>query len=279
MWHPNWKLVSEPFVRFALRAWVKGGEPNRWRATQSVAETSLREPTPASVRAITAKDLDVVFQPIVDLSTGVTYAYEALTRCKIEAFRNPEVLFEHAVMSRCCGQLGRAVREVAFDRVPDQPLFVNLHPHELNEAWLVRPDDPLFFHNHGVYLEITESAAFAYWDLCIGVLKEVCSRAGASLVVDDLGAGYSNLKRIVDLEPQVVKLDRALTQGIDENRRQQILVRQVVVLCVELGAKVVAEGIETQSELRALKDAGVHFGQGYYLAKPAFPIPAVHWPF
>ncbi len=225
-----------------------------------------------------ATDLNVVYQPIVSVSDGSVFAYEALCRCKWPEFANPQLLFEHAVAEGCTGQLGRAVREVAFDRVQNATLFVNLHPHELNQHWLVRPDDPLCFHDHDVYLEITESAAFSYYDLCVNVLKEVCSRTGAHLVIDDFGAGYSNLKRIIDLEPDIVKLDRALISGIDASRRQQALVKHVVRLCDELGARVVAEGIETLGELTAVTDSGVHFGQGYLLAKPAFPLPAIQWP-
>jgi EAL domain-containing protein (putative c-di-GMP-specific phosphodiesterase class I) len=243
---------------------------------RSVSGSSLKT---TSVRDLTIGDLDVVFQPIVDLKTGSTFAYEALTRCRWPEFKNPIVLFQHAEAERACGPLGRKIREVAFSRCPDAPLFVNLHPHELSDGWLVRPDDPLFFHDRAVYLEITESAAFSYFGLCAGVLKEICSRGGAYLVVDDLGAGHSNLKRIVDLEPHVVKLDLALIRGIEKSRRQQILVRQVVSLCEELGAKVVAEGIETVEELRAVLDTGAHYGQGYLFAKPAYPIPAAKWPF
>jgi EAL domain-containing protein (putative c-di-GMP-specific phosphodiesterase class I) len=233
----------------------------------------------SSVHDLTVGDIDVVFQPIVDMQTGFTFAYEALTRCRWPEFKNPLVLFQQAEAERACGPLGRKIREVAFGRCPDAPLFVNLHPHELSDGWLVRPDDPLFFHDRAVYLEITESAAFSYFGLCAGVLKEICSRGGAYLVVDDLGAGHSNLKRIVDLEPHVVKLDIALIRGIEKSRRQQILVRQVVSLCEELGAKVVAEGIETEDEARAILDTGAHYGQGYLFAKPAFPIPSARWPF
>jgi EAL domain-containing protein (putative c-di-GMP-specific phosphodiesterase class I) len=233
---------------------------------------------PASVRDITVSDLDVVFQPIVDLSNGLTFAQEALTRCKWPEFENPVTLFAQAQAERCCGSLGRKVREVAFARCTDAPLFVNLHPHELDEGWLVRPDDPLFFHDRPVYLEITESAAFNYFALCLNVLKDICSRSGAFLVVDDFGAGHSNLKRIIDLEPHVVKLDLALIRGIDKSKRQQILVRQVVSLCKELGARVVAEGIETEDELLAVMDSGAHYGQGYLFARPAFPIPKASWP-
>jgi EAL domain-containing protein (putative c-di-GMP-specific phosphodiesterase class I) len=231
----------------------------------------------ALVADLTVDDLDVVFQPIVDLQTGATFAHEALTRCKWPEFKNPLVLFEHAEAEQACGQLGRKIRQVAFARC-SEALFVNVHAHELSDGWLVRPDDPLFFHDQGVYLEITESAAFNYFGLCAGVLKEICSRGGVHLVVDDLGAGYSNLKRIVELEPHVVKLDIALVRGIESSPRQRILVRQVVSLCVELGAKVVAEGIETADELSAVIDSGAHYGQGYFFAKPAYPPPQANWP-
>jgi EAL domain-containing protein (putative c-di-GMP-specific phosphodiesterase class I) len=142
----------------------------------------------------------------------------------------------------------------------------------------VRPDDPVFSHDHDIYLEITESAPITHFHLCVSILREVCSRASAHLVVDDLGAGYSNLKLIADLEPKVVKLDRNLIQNLDRKPRQQNLVKNVVRLCSDLGASVVAEGIETIAELDAVIDSGAHYGQGFLLARPAFPMPKVAWP-
>jgi EAL domain-containing protein (putative c-di-GMP-specific phosphodiesterase class I) len=230
------------------------------------------------VGRIGRQDLDVVFQPIVDLRTGWTVAYEALTRCKWVELQDPVTLFVRASAEGCVGRLGRSIREVAFERCDDAPLFVNIHPGELNEGWLVRPDDPIFFHDRAVYVEITESAAFNYFELCLNVLREISSRGGVYLVVDDLGAGYSNLKRVLDLEPRVVKLDLALVRGIEKSRRQQILVRQVVALCQELGADVVAEGIETLEELKAVRDTGAQMGQGYLFARPAYPVPRSSWP-
>jgi hypothetical protein len=143
---------------------------------------------------------------------------------------------------------------------------------------LVRPDDPIFFHEREVYLEITESAAFTHYDLCMSVLKDVCARAGVHLVVDDYGAGHSNLARILDLNPEIVKLDGALIRGIDKDPRRQIMVRHMVALCTDLGAKVVAECIETVEELKAVADQGVQFAQGYVLARPAFPLPEINFP-
>ena len=252
----------------------------QWTLTHEdrVFADQVRSDPPPSTREIQKEHIDVVFQPIVELDDGAMFAIEALVRCKLPEFKSPPALFARAVEERACGRLGRTIREVAFERCGGVAVFVNIHPDELVSRWLVRPDDPIGFHSHDVYLEVTETAVFEHYDLCVGVLKEICSRAGAKIVVDDLGAGYSNLQRVLDLEPKIVKLDRAFIQDIDQMPRKQVLVRHLVRLCEELGAHVVAEGIETVEELRAVRDQGARFGQGYVLARPAYPIPAVHWP-
>lgn len=230
------------------------------------------------VRGLKAEDLSVVFQPIVDLQKRRIFAYEGLVRTQAEGFASPKELLEAAEEEQAMGRLGRTIREIMMSRAERRALFVNLHPEELSARWLVRPDDPINLHDGLLFLEITEAAAFDYYDLCRGVLREICARTGAHLVVDDFGAGYSNLKRIVDLEPAVVKLDIQLVRGLDQCRRQRLLVSNVVRMCDELGAKVVAEGIETWDELQAVIDAGCHYGQGFLLARPAWPMPECSWP-
>jgi EAL domain-containing protein (putative c-di-GMP-specific phosphodiesterase class I) len=234
---------------------------------------------PVGVRALTISDIGVVFQPIVDVRTGIMFAQEALVRCRRPEYASPLVLFEHAVEESGCGRLGRLIRDVAFATSGDIPLFVNLHPEELSSRWLVQPDDPLCLHNAPVFLEITESAAFTHFDLCRDVLKELCLRTGAILVVDDFGAGHSNLQRLVDLEPAIVKLDLVLVRDIQRYPRKQAVVRHVVNLCNELGARTVAEGIEAVDELTCVRDLGVAYAQGYLLARPAAPPPPITWPF
>jgi EAL domain-containing protein (putative c-di-GMP-specific phosphodiesterase class I) len=226
---------------------------------------------------VKAADLSTVFQPIVRLDTGKLFAYETLVRCRVPGFA-PHTLFERACAEKSTGRLGRMIREIAVPLCGGIPVFVNLHPNELDDRWLVRPDDPIFSHDHDIYLEITESAPLTHFNLCMSVLREVCARTGAHLVIDDLGAGYSNLKLIADLGPRVVKLDRTLVQDLHLKPRQQKLVAMVVRLCVELGAEVVAEGIEHREELLAVRDAGAHFGQGYLLGRPSFPMPEINWP-
>lgn len=245
----------------------------------STGQVSVADGTAAaSVRTLVAADIDVVFQPIVDVEGRKIYAYEALTRCKWPEFKNPALLFERASAEQACGRLGRIVREVTFERGAGHPLFVNVHPDELSARWLVRPDDPLYLHDDKVYIEITESAAFTHYDLCRSVLREMQARGGVFLAVDDLGAGHSNLARVLDLEPNVVKMDRALVTGLHKNRRQQILVEHVVRLCNELKSTVIAEGIETEDELKAAVACGVRYVQGWVFARPAYPLPNAKWP-
>ena len=234
-----------------------------------------RDSMQAMARLVRAPDLSVVFQPIVHFQTLETFAFEALVRCSVPEFQYPPALFDRAVKDECCGRLGRMVREVGVPLCAGHPIFLNLHPLELEERWLVQPDDPMFFHDHDVFLEITESVPMTHFDLCYDVINDVRSRGNFQLVVDDLGAGYSNLRSIADLEPKIVKLDRGLIAGVTRGSRQQTLVKGVVRLCQDLGADVVAEGIETLEEYHALLDTGVHYGQGYLFARPGFPLPVV----
>jgi EAL domain-containing protein (putative c-di-GMP-specific phosphodiesterase class I) len=228
-------------------------------------------------RVLDERSVKVVYQPVVNLRTREVFAHEALARSKSPDFEGPLDLFAAAVEHNCTGELGRLLREMAVEGCPNHKLFVNIHPAELNEKWLVQPDDPIFQHTNDIYLEITESIPLSHFHLCQSILTEVRER-GVFLVVDDLGAGYSNLKYIADLHPRVVKLDRGLIAGLKIGTRLFKLVSAIVVLCRDLDALVVAEGIETIDELTAVIATGAHFGQGYLLARPAFPIPEVVWP-
>ena len=218
----------------------------------------------------------IVFQPLVDLRDGSIFAYEALLRSKSPHFNSPVKMFEAAVQNNCVGALGRAARKMAVETCEEWPLFINIHPQEFDEKWLVQPDDPIFCHGRSVHLEITESVPLSHFEFCHSVLKEIRGK-GLCLAIDDLGAGYSNLKYISDLSPEIVKIDRELVKDLRSAGRGFELVKHIVALCKGMGARVVAEGIETKGELRAVIRAGVHFGQGYLLARPAFPPPPVPW--
>ncbi|MBI5533581.1 MAG: EAL domain-containing protein [Deltaproteobacteria bacterium] len=210
----------------------------------------------------------MVFQPIVELADDSVYAQEALVRCSWPEYEQPPVLFDDAAHWNCSGQLGRMIREIAVPMCPGQRLFVNVHPTELDESFLVHPDDPIFAHDHEVYVELTEAVPVADVDRCSAVLKELRARAGIKVAIDDFGAGYSNLRILADLQPDIVKLDRGMIQGISTNLRQQQLATWIVRLCHDLGARVVAEGVETRDDLMAVRDTGLSYAQGFFLGRP-----------
>jgi EAL domain-containing protein (putative c-di-GMP-specific phosphodiesterase class I) len=244
--------------------------------------TAVRRPTKSPLgdairRVIDERNVWCAFQPIVDVRTQKIFAYESLARTKSPDFEGPMQLFAAAVAEGLTGELGRLLRAMSLEGCSTHPLFINIHPAELNEKWVVQPDDPVFQHTEDVFLEITEAVPLSHFRLCKDMLNEVRGR-GVHLVVDDLGAGYSNLKYIADLHPRVVKLDRELVAGLTRDSRLFKLVAAIVRLCGELDAKVVAEGIETETELDAVIAAGARYGQGYLLARPAFPPPPSTWP-
>ncbi|MEO1482966.1 MAG: EAL domain-containing protein [Myxococcota bacterium] len=247
---------------------------------ERLASRFRRDPTGATGRienAIASGCLTAVYQPIVDLRTGDTFAFESLARSSSPELPNPYVLFNTAVEERATGRLGRELRALAVDGAPDRPLFLNIHPHEFDEGFLVRTDDAMFYHEHEVFLEVTESVPLSHFEQCHGVLHEIRSK-GMRLAIDDLGAGYSNLVYIAELVPDIVKLDMGLIRELQESHRKQRVITALVRMCEDLDASVVAEGIETPDELRAVIDCGVHYGQGYLLARPAKPAPDVFWP-
>ena len=241
------------------------------RVTKTLSDTAV------ICRVIAERAVRVVYQPVVDLNKKTIFAYEALVRPTTPDFAGPLELFAAAVEHKCAGELGRIIREISVDHCIDYPLFMNIHPAELDEKYLVQPDDPIFQHPKDIYLEITEGVPLSHFRLCQHILSEVRGR-GVYLVVDDLGAGYSNLKYIADLHPRIVKLDRELVAGLARDTRLFKLVSGIVRLCSELDSKVVAEGIETPGELDAVIAAGARYGQGYLLARPAYPPPPVTWP-
>jgi EAL domain-containing protein (putative c-di-GMP-specific phosphodiesterase class I) len=259
----------------ATRETATGPQPitvARW--SDELAEDGQGE---VMIGCVPYSELSCVYQPIVDLSNGRVFAYEVLARCSVPGLTNPSILFKRAAAERFCGSLGRALRKLGSERCRGIPLFLNVHPAELSDRFVIQPDDPMYAHDDDVYVEITESVPFSHYDLCSSVLREIRARGGVHLVVDDLGAGYSNLRRIADLEPAIVKLDRELVTNLNHNRRQRVLVQAVVRMCVDLGAKVVAEGLETWDEVRAVRECGCHYGQGYVLGRPEIDAGEPIW--
>ena len=217
------------------------------------------------------RSLRLVYQPIFRSEGGSVYGYEALVRTSEARLPHPGVLFDAAERLNRVHELGRLIRGKAaefLDRGAVPIAFVNVHPGELSDDALLLPDAPLSRHARCVVLEITERQSIE----SVPRLKErikALRKLGYRLAIDDLGAGYAGLTTFAVLEPDVVKLDMALVRGCDHELVKQQLMRSMTTLCKELGALVVAEGIETPAERDTVVSLGCDLLQGFLLGRPA----------
>jgi EAL domain-containing protein (putative c-di-GMP-specific phosphodiesterase class I) len=221
-------------------------------------------------RIIPARALHMLYQPIVALTTGEVAGYEALARFPgtdsgpLETFAAAWAAEEGPALE------AYALRVALATPLPGgRYLSVNVSPGALEHehVWQVLPRDL-----SGIVIEITEQNAESA--LSLGAHVARLRRRGASIAVDDTGAGYAGLTRLMQLRPDVIKLDRLLVSGLDHDDAKLSLVEALVRYALRVGSTVCAEGIETLAELEILADLDVTFGQGYALGHAAAPWAA-----
>jgi hypothetical protein len=122
-----------------------------------------------------------------------------------------------------------------------------------------------------VIVELTEHAPVEDYDDLVPAMQRL-REIGVRLAIDDAGAGFSSFQHILQLRPELIKLDRSLTRAVDADPVRYALASALVTFASSLGASVCAEGIETEQELVALQRLGIIYGQGYFLGRPA-PLP------
>jgi EAL domain-containing protein (putative c-di-GMP-specific phosphodiesterase class I) len=118
-----------------------------------------------------------------------------------------------------------------------------------------------------IVLELTEQIAVANYQHLSGLLADY-RKQGVQLAIDDTGSGFASLSHILKLAPDLIKLDRALTTGIDFDPVRRALAKALHSFSSDTGASIIAEGIETAAEFVALQEIGIPYGQGYYLGRP-----------
>jgi EAL domain-containing protein (putative c-di-GMP-specific phosphodiesterase class I) len=220
------------------------------------------------------ESLVAVFQPIVSLADGSVVGYEALTRFEHPADRNPHEWF---TLARLCG-LGGQLQALAAARalaVPGRPsgayLSLNFEPSTLVSAVL---DDVLPADLSGILIEITEQELISD-HVRLGDELSALRARGARIALDDTGAGYSGLRHVTLIRPDVIKLDRALVENLDADPAKLALVESFVNFARRTETQLCAEGVESDAELDVLAELGVDLGQGYRLARPGPPWPVI----
>ncbi len=254
----------------------------------AIADAALRAQVEAAGRRerflalLLSEEVRTVFEPIVKLESRQVLGYEALVRgAPGSEFATPAQLFAaaecDALFELDCLCRRTALR--AADRLPEgAKLFVNCLPSAIHDPALqdsalrdllaryrLRPSDVVF--------EISERESIDNF----AVFREVCdhySSLGFQIALDDVGVGYSSLEAVTELAPDYLKVDMSFIRGIDEDVARQEILKALTSIAWRIDARVIAEGIETDGELRTLRELAVSYGQGYRIGR-ASELPPV----
>jgi PAS domain S-box-containing protein len=229
----------------------------------------------AAVVADPTGRLRMVFQPIISMDGSVA-GVEALARFAGPPQRSPDQWFAEAAEVGLGIELElTAVREAVrqVDALPDGYVAVNLSPATvLSQELRTLVADPLFPATR-VVAELTEHVEVTRYDELRAAIDDLRA-VGIRIAVDDAGSGFASLKHILELRPDVIKLDRAMVMGIDADPARRALAAAVADFATSIGARVVAEGVEDIEELQAVRVAGIGWAQGYLFGQPG-PPPVV----
>ncbi|MBX3389687.1 MAG: EAL domain-containing protein [Phycisphaeraceae bacterium] len=226
---------------------------------------------------VLAGSVSAAFQPIVDLKSAQIAGFETLTRLSDSSeFKSPAELFDAAEKAGELWNIEEVTRRVSLAAASRWPtgskLFLNTTPQvfsdprfcaELVKAVRATPG----LSPTRIVLEITERSAHHH-DNSLDEQVRMVKAAGFEVAIDDVGAGTSGLNRMMALRPHWLKLDRELIENIAHDRVRQNLIRFFLRFATLSGVRLIAEGIEQESELATLMELGVVYGQGYFLARP-----------
>lgn len=218
------------------------------------------------------------YQPIVDLKTGEIFAYEMLMRPLHDDFKSP---LEVLTVARNQSKLGRLERLIIFkafesirenqDKLQKVKLFINSIPNQTlseSDLWQLTQSYGDLFYKAVIEVIETESDSPSQMQLKIKIVREM----GMMVAIDDFGSGYSNEMRILSIQPEVIKIDMEMVQGVHSDPDKKVLIANLLQFCHSRGSRVIAEGVEEAEDLRTIIELGVDFVQGYYTGKPNFEV-------
>jgi EAL domain-containing protein (putative c-di-GMP-specific phosphodiesterase class I) len=248
------------------QGWVRDKERKR----RAVAQ-------PARIKGLPR--FSMAYQPLVDVATGGIYAYEALVRSVTGAgaysvlSRVPRRSF-HLFDKECRSRAMMVAMRCGILDDPKAKLCVNVNPNaaiaEISHLRLTCGEATATgFPLDRLVLELVEDDEICDFDELKQIVEEYRA-CGVMIAMDDFGAGYSGLKLMSKLQPDIIKLDIALVNRVQTDRTSEVIVRAIVHACFELNITTIAEGVETYETAMRLRDMGVLFQQGYYFARPGF---------
>jgi EAL domain-containing protein (putative c-di-GMP-specific phosphodiesterase class I) len=235
----------------------------------SVEEHHVRQ---RILRVLREGRLRTVAQPVVELETGRVVGVEALARFDDPPYRPPDEWFREAQEVGLGLELEALAVRRALEMFETLPGGLNLGINVSHQLLLSGRLEPLLEGHSArrLLVELTEHAAFDDYATFREAMSPLRER-GIRLAVDDVGAGFSSLRHVVELAPDRMKLDRTFTSGIETDPARRAMAEALIVFARRTGIGLVAEGIETEGELRVMRRLGVPLGQGFLIQRPAEP--------
>lgn len=233
------------------------------------AEREIKEKRDRIEHVVMEEEFTFVYQPIWDFRTHRPAGFEALCRFAGQPYRSPDKWFAEAFDADCGVRLELAVLTKALKALEVLPedvfLSVNASPEMILSGAMTALLSRVPMKR--VVLEITEHARVDDYGALRNLLVAFRS-AGGRLAIDDAGAGYASLHHIIQLQPDIIKLDIELTRAVDTDPARRALAAALIFFARETDCIIIAEGIESGSELETLKMLGAPSGQGYFLGRP-----------
>ncbi|MET3920762.1 EAL domain-containing protein [Arthrobacter sp. UYEF20] len=225
------------------------------------------------IQAVLAhRTLLTAFQPIFDLSTAAVVGVEAFTRFVSDGSDSADYWFTEAANAQLGSELEFAALESALTAAQHLPahLYVAL---KLSPAICLDPLLPQFLQESGLspgrtVLQLTEALTDEE-PAALAAALEPLRRRGVRLAIDHVGSYFASIRHVRQLEPDIIKLDRNLIEGIDTDPLRHAFSEAMTGIAGQIGASVTAEGIETSAELAAVTGLGLTAGQGYFLGRPS----------
>jgi len=235
-------------------------------------------------RIIDDELLNYVLQPIVSVQTGELYGFEMLMRATLPEFKNPEHLLRLASSQSKLYDIERLTWFKSLETcrklldngslTGNEKIFVNsISTQVLTDEHLAQLEEKYSDILKNVVIEFTESEKIS--DGFGRAKNKIAKRWGALTAIDDFGSGYNSESTLIFLSPHLVKIDISIVRSIDTDINRQTLFESIVKYTATRSIKIIAEGVETKSEMETVVRLGAHYIQGYYVAKPAFDIAPI----
>jgi FOG: EAL domain len=267
------RIDYRPQIR--LERQVYQGMQTAGDAVRDAEQHRKKELTREMRDIIRRKRVTTLFQPIVWAREGTVFGYEVLTRgAPHSSFRNSDMLFAFAREAKLAWALETVALEAALKRLRSFALdgrkfLLNLEAEMFEESEFRIHEMVSFFSEHrgNFVFELTERAAIEDYAVFRRLLDEFREK-GIEVAIDDAGSGYASLEAIAALAPDYLKITKSLVSTLADEPIKQDLVKMLVDLARKIGAKTLAEGIETVEEYEWCRHLGIDLLQGYYLAHP-----------